>query len=209
MDMQISTDTETILPQEAADLKLPPATDSSARKPKPEKVFASVQTASVKLRPAGSRKHKPTKTSAKAGSAGAKRKRNLMPQSAAQATPGAVEKQSPMAGTGRAGKLPDLSAVFNPSELDELRLKSKPGLVASSWKWLAERLKTQQAKKRLRVCETVALGEKRFIAVVQVDDQQFLVGGSSSSVSTLAHLERPRGFAAVFQKGLAQSVNRT
>lgn len=73
-------------------------------------------------------------------------------------------------------------------------------LLARSWDWLHQRLKTQQAKKRLRVCETVSLGEKRFIAVVQVDGEQFLVGGSSSSVSTLAHLEPPRQFSEVFRR---------
>jgi hypothetical protein len=200
MEMQINTDSETnsetILPPEVIDLKLPLTSLSGPRTPKPERA-PSAKTARVKPRRVASKKAKPGKKAAKTGSAGAKRKRKLV---ARAATP---------ASAGSAVKLPDLSSVFNPSELEELRLKSKSGLVASSWKWLAEKLKTQQAKKRLRVCETVALGEKRFIAVVQVDDQQFLVGGSSSAVSTLAHLERPRGFAAVFQKGLAQSVNRT
>jgi len=73
-------------------------------------------------------------------------------------------------------------------------------VLAKGWSWLQQRLKTQQAKKRLRVCESVSLGEKRFIAVVQVDGEQFLVGGSSSSVSTLAHLEQPREFADVFKR---------
>jgi hypothetical protein len=73
-------------------------------------------------------------------------------------------------------------------------------VLANGWSWLYRRLKTQQAKKRLRVCESVSLGEKRFIAVVQVDGEQFLVGGSSSSVSTLAHLEQPREFSDVFRR---------
>jgi len=73
-------------------------------------------------------------------------------------------------------------------------------VLAKGWNWLQRRLKTQQSKKRLRVCESVSLGEKRFIAVVQVDGEQFLVGGSSSSVSTLAHLEQPREFADVFRR---------
>jgi len=73
-------------------------------------------------------------------------------------------------------------------------------VLTKGWSWLQLRLKTQQAKKRLRVCESVSLGEKRFIAVVQVDGEQFLVGGSSSSVSTLAHLEQPREFSEVFRR---------
>jgi len=73
-------------------------------------------------------------------------------------------------------------------------------VLTKGWCWLQQRLRTQQAKKRLRVCESVSLGEKRFIAVVQVDGEQFLVGGSSSSVSTLAHLEQPREFSEVFRR---------
>ncbi|MBZ5653727.1 MAG: flagellar biosynthetic protein FliO [Acidobacteriia bacterium] len=66
--------------------------------------------------------------------------------------------------------------------------------------WTQDRLKSQQAKKRLRVCETVSLGEKRFVAVIQVDGERFLVGGSSSSVSTLAHLDRSPQFADVLRQ---------
>ena len=75
--------------------------------------------------------------------------------------------------------------------------------------WTQDRLKSQQTKKRLRVCETVSLGEKRFVAVIQVDGERFLVGGSSSSVSTLAQLDRLPQFADVLrqqaQKDLGQA----
>jgi flagellar biogenesis protein FliO len=43
--------------------------------------------------------------------------------------------------------------------------------------------------RRLRVAETVSLGEKRFVSILQVDGEQFLVGGSSSNVVLLAKLE--------------------
>jgi len=58
------------------------------------------------------------------------------------------------------------------------------------------------------VCESVSLGEKRFVAVIQVDGQQFLVGGSSSSVPTLAHLEPVREFSDVFQQSYEQDLSR-
>src|SRR5581483_1503505 len=68
-----------------------------------------------------------------------------------------------------------------------------------AWKWIQRKVTSQRTKKRLRVCESVSLGEKRFIAVIQVDGEQFLVGGSSSSVSTLARLERCQEFADVYR----------
>lgn len=86
--------------------------------------------------------------------------------------------------------------------------KSLASFLTQGWKWTQEKLKSHQVGKRLRVCETVSLGEKRFLAVIQVDGEQFLVGGSSSSVSTLAHLERPREFSDVFQRHCEQDLSR-
>lgn len=80
--------------------------------------------------------------------------------------------------------------------------------VTPVWNWTQHKLKSQQGKKRLRVCESVSLGEKRFVAVIQVDGEQFLVGGSSSSVATLAHLERPREFSSIFQQHCEQDLSR-
>jgi len=62
---------------------------------------------------------------------------------------------------------------------------------------LAKKVQVRQKKKRLRICESVPLGDKRFVAVIQVDDQQFLLGGSVNSISLLAQLEKPAEFAAV------------
>jgi Flagellar biosynthesis protein, FliO len=86
-------------------------------------------------------------------------------------------------------------------------LKSLGSLLAQGWNWTQQRLKSPRAKKRLRVCESVSLGEKRFVAVIQVDGEQFLVGGSASSVSTLAHLERSREFSEVFERHCKQDLS--
>ncbi len=40
----------------------------------------------------------------------------------------------------------------------------------------------------MRVCETVSLGERRFVAVLQVDGERFLIGGSSTAVVLLSQL---------------------
>lgn len=68
----------------------------------------------------------------------------------------------------------------------------------------AKKIELRQNKKRLRVCETVPLGDKRFVAVIQVDDQQFLLGGSSTSISLLAQLEKPTEFAKVLNARVAE-----
>jgi len=80
-------------------------------------------------------------------------------------------------------------------------------LLLQAWQWAQTKFKTHQVKKRLRVCESVSLGEKRFIAVIQVDGEQFLVGGSSNSVSTLAHLDKPKEFPDIF-RGYEQDLSR-
>ena len=45
------------------------------------------------------------------------------------------------------------------------------------------------APKQLRVSETVALGEKRFVAIVQAEGHKFLIGGSAAGVSLLTRLD--------------------
>jgi flagellar biogenesis protein FliO len=66
----------------------------------------------------------------------------------------------------------------------------------SSLKWILQRARAQQSRRNLRVCETVSLGEKRFVAVVQVDEERFLIGGSSTAVALLTRLQEGKSFAA-------------
>ena len=61
-----------------------------------------------------------------------------------------------------------------------------------AWKWLTRHSRGVLARgvpRRLKVAETVSLGEKRFVSILQVDGEQFLVGGSPSNVVLLAKLE--------------------
>jgi hypothetical protein len=67
----------------------------------------------------------------------------------------------------------------------------------------ASQVRVRQNKKRLRVCETVSLGDKRFVAVIQVDDKQFLLGGAPNSVSLIAQLDKPAEFSAVLQNRIS------
>src|SRR5271169_6882187 len=70
----------------------------------------------------------------------------------------------------------------------------------SGLQWITRRVKVQHARRTLRVCESVSLGEKRFVAVVQVEDERFLIGGSSSSVSLLSRLPEAKLFAQVLDR---------
>jgi len=72
---------------------------------------------------------------------------------------------------------------------------------ARQWlRWLQEKRQAQLATRRLRLCETLSLGEKRFVAIVQVDGQQFLVGGAAGTVSMLGQLSADARFANVLQE---------
>lgn len=80
--------------------------------------------------------------------------------------------------------------------------------LTQGWKWIEQRFKSHQTRKRLRVCESVSLGEKRFIAVVQVDGEQFLVGGSSDSIATLARLSPAQEFSDLLRGHCTQELGQ-
>ena len=65
----------------------------------------------------------------------------------------------------------------------------------SAFQWMLQQVTVKQARKNLKVCENVSLGEKRFVAVIQVDEERFLIGGSSSSVSLLTRLQEQKTFS--------------
>lgn len=91
-----------------------------------------------------------------------------------------------------------LSSVSAESQVLPRVEECTQSLLMKAWsvfKWIAQRARAQQARKNLRVCESVSLGEKRFVAVVQVDEQRFLIGGSSSSVSMLTRLPEAKTFS--------------
>jgi flagellar biogenesis protein FliO len=46
--------------------------------------------------------------------------------------------------------------------------------------------------KRLRLCENLPLGERRFVAVVEFETERFLVGGTPSSLTLLSRLPDTR-----------------
>ena len=57
----------------------------------------------------------------------------------------------------------------------------------------------RRREKRLRLRETLSLGEKRFLAVVEFDQEEFLVGGTGSSLALLTRVQsgtRPVGLSS-------------
>jgi flagellar biogenesis protein FliO len=65
-----------------------------------------------------------------------------------------------------------------------------------------------RAPRRLRLCESLPLGERRFVAVVEFDAARFLVGGTPSSLVLLSRLddagEVSREFPETFPKKLSR-----
>jgi flagellar biogenesis protein FliO len=60
------------------------------------------------------------------------------------------------------------------------------------------------ASRRLKVVETVSLGEKRFVSILNIDGEEFLLGGSASSVVVLAKLDSAVGVGQPFGSVLSQ-----
>jgi len=62
------------------------------------------------------------------------------------------------------------------------------------WLWGRRAVKTRRVR-RLRVRETLSLGDRRFVAVIEFDRQEFLVGGSGNSLALLARLHEGKVIA--------------
>jgi len=54
---------------------------------------------------------------------------------------------------------------------------------------VASRLVAGRRERHLRLCETLSLGERRFLAVVQYHEHRFLVAGTSHSIALLRQLD--------------------
>lgn len=91
-----------------------------------------------------------------------------------------------------------LSERANEIQLRTVPPTAKPwlDLLTRTWSFLQKVVKSQGTrKKNLQVCESVSLGEKRFLAVVQVDQARLLIGGSTTSVALLARLDSATSFS--------------
>jgi flagellar biogenesis protein FliO len=104
-------------------------------------------------------------------------------------------KSNPKAGD--ASPIPVLAADASSSTL-----RAHTGLLSRAWGWLKTRNVARSSTRRLRVAETVSLGEKRFVAVVQVDGRHFLIAGGPTNIALLAQLDARDAFEDVLKKTL-------
>jgi hypothetical protein len=81
--------------------------------------------------------------------------------------------------------------------------------LSRAWKWIQERQVARSSTRRLKVAETVSLGEKRFVAVVEVDGLQFLLGGGATNVTLLAQLNATETFGEVLKETMNPPKKQT
>ena len=62
------------------------------------------------------------------------------------------------------------------------------GFIYRALDWLRLKQMARSSAARLQVVSNVSLGEKRFVALIQTDSEQFLVGGGATNVVLLAQL---------------------
>jgi hypothetical protein len=87
---------------------------------------------------------------------------------------------SAISGKAALGAFGDASATSSPE-------KFAPWQRARAW-WKRFRQLSQHRPRRLRLCESLPLGDRRFVAVVEFERSRFLVGGTAASLVLLARL---------------------
>jgi flagellar biogenesis protein FliO len=64
-------------------------------------------------------------------------------------------------------------------------------VIGRTWGWfesVSRQAVSKQRRRRLSLRETLPLGEKRFLAVVQFEQERFLVGSTAQCISLVARL---------------------
>jgi flagellar biogenesis protein FliO len=98
--------------------------------------------------------------------------------------------------------------IPKPANLPPATLQSFAKQLAGGISWFLGKVKVQSARKTLRLCENLALGDKRFVAVIQVENERFLIGGAAGSISLLTRLEQTPNFSDSLQNKLKEEAAR-
>jgi len=64
---------------------------------------------------------------------------------------------------------------------------------------------SERRPRRLRLCESLPLGDRRFVAVVEYEQCRFLLGGTSASIVLLARLGDNTSIAASSEQSASAS----
>jgi len=108
-------------------------------------------------------------------------------QTAATAEPNILSAASRTIGA-KQGNLID-SALPNRT-FQAAALRGALDCLQTAWNWLQRKRTQQLTSRRMRLKETISLGEKRCISIVQVDGAHFLIGSSTASVQLIAVLDK-------------------
>jgi len=93
-----------------------------------------------------------------------------------------------------AGRAPNLnsnpSARLGGASYDQQanRLGLAMNYLRAGLRWLERKRATQASSRRMRIRETISLGEKRTVSILQVDGLDFLIGSSTAGVQLLSVL---------------------
>ena len=65
-------------------------------------------------------------------------------------------------------------------------------------------IQIKRKNRQIQLCETLSFGDRRFIALVVVEGQKYLVGGAGNSISLLTSLPQTASetFAPEFTRGI-------
>jgi flagellar biogenesis protein FliO len=89
--------------------------------------------------------------------------------------------------------------------IDEARANGTLGLCRRMCLWWRHLVRiTIRQPRRLRLCESLPLGDRRFVAVIEFEKSRFLVGGTSSSLALLARLSNESVSAPVANEPAAE-----
>jgi hypothetical protein len=112
--------------------------------------------------------------------------------------------KTPLAHASIPSRRPALPFPVFPGGASLRPLQSPTGLISRLWGWFKARQFAHSSDRRLRVTATASLGEKRFVALIQIDDQQFLVGGGSGNVVLLAQVNAKEQFGNMLQENMLE-----
>lgn len=63
--------------------------------------------------------------------------------------------------------------------------------LAEKFRSFSRGIAVHRRRRQLHLVESLSLGERRFLAVVMIEGEKFLVGGGGNSLSLLTRLARP------------------